>query len=266
MLNAKVHGYSWYETLFLQREIVQQEQYYHPNTMHNLPQDSTVIDIGCNIGLFSLWCNTRFLSHRAKFHLIDANGKVLECAKKNQPDNTNWTFDQLLMGEMDNAEKRFISFDLLTGWSSSHVAFSQNDKIDHLFQYFINTAYIMNLIQIVIYPFFYVIVKLMLLLHEEKKIKTVTLSTWMKTHGIDRVDLLKIDVEGSELDILRGIKSNDWQKIDRIVLEVEQNHEIIIALLEQHGYSIHELKHEDMKKTPYTIVHAFKNVDNSISL
>jgi len=33
--------------------------------------------------------------------------------------------------------------------------------------------------------------------------------------------LLKIDVEGEEYEVLRGINQNDWSKIKQIVLEVQ---------------------------------------------
>ena len=38
--------------------------------------------------------------------------------------------------------------------------------------------------------------------------------------GIDRIDLLKIDAEKSELDIIAGIEDDDWPKIDQIVIEI----------------------------------------------
>jgi len=36
----------------------------------------------------------------------------------------------------------------------------------------------------------------------------------------ERIDILKIDVEGSELDVLAGISSELWGKIKRVVVEV----------------------------------------------
>ena len=68
-----------------------------------------------------------------------------------------------------------------------------------------------------------------------------TLSDVIKEYQVDRIDLLKIDVEKSELDVLRGIGEGDWSKIKQIVIEV---HDIdgrldqIRELLEQHGYNL----------------------------
>ncbi|HEX8472817.1 MAG TPA: non-ribosomal peptide synthase/polyketide synthase [Pyrinomonadaceae bacterium] len=65
-----------------------------------------------------------------------------------------------------------------------------------------------------------------------------TLSSIIRENGIERIDLLKVDVEKSELDVLAGIQDDDWKKIKQLVLEVETRElsEQIIALLERHGY------------------------------
>ncbi|MDH4101472.1 MAG: FkbM family methyltransferase [Nitrospirota bacterium] len=47
-----------------------------------------------------------------------------------------------------------------------------------------------------------------------------TISDIIDKHGIERIDLLKIDVEKSEVDIMEGIVQEDWPKIEQIVLEV----------------------------------------------
>jgi amino acid adenylation domain-containing protein/non-ribosomal peptide synthase protein (TIGR01720 family)/FkbM family methyltransferase len=47
-----------------------------------------------------------------------------------------------------------------------------------------------------------------------------TVSEVIKEKNIDRIDLLKIDVEKSELDVLNGIAPEDWDKIKQIVIEV----------------------------------------------
>lgn len=65
------------------------------------------------------------------------------------------------------------------------------------------------------------------------------ISEILQEHGIDRVDLLKIDVERSELEVLKGIADRDWPKIRQIVMEVElfsTRWGIISALLYKHGF------------------------------
>src|SRR4051812_1873566 len=65
-----------------------------------------------------------------------------------------------------------------------------------------------------------------------------TLSSVMLEEGIQQIDLLKINVEKSELDVLMGIASNDWPKIRQLVIEVDQQGNLspITSLLEQQGF------------------------------
>ncbi|GAX45461.1 amino acid adenylation [Tolypothrix sp. NIES-4075] len=68
-----------------------------------------------------------------------------------------------------------------------------------------------------------------------------TISDVMREHGVEKVDLLKIDVEKSEQDVLSGIQQEDWQKIKQIVVEVHNINgrlEEITALLKKHGYDL----------------------------
>jgi FkbM family methyltransferase len=57
---------------------------------------------------------------------------------------------------------------------------------------------------------------------------------------IAAVDLLKIDVEGAELDVLRGIADDDWPLITHVVVEV---HDVdsrladVLALLRDRGFA-----------------------------
>ncbi len=66
-----------------------------------------------------------------------------------------------------------------------------------------------------------------------------TISDVMAEHGVPRIDLLKIDAEGEELEVLRGIERADWPKIRQVVVEV---HDVdgrlsdITALLREHGF------------------------------
>jgi len=42
----------------------------------------------------------------------------------------------------------------------------------------------------------------------------------LREHGVEQIDLLKIDAEKAELDIINGIDDHDWPKIKQIVLEI----------------------------------------------
>ena len=50
-----------------------------------------------------------------------------------------------------------------------------------------------------------------------------TFSEVRRQLGVERVDLLKIDVERAELDVLLGIDERDWPRIRQIVAEVHED-------------------------------------------
>jgi Methyltransferase FkbM domain len=70
---------------------------------------------------------------------------------------------------------------------------------------------------------------------------TTTLSEVLRDYAIERVDLLKIDVEGAELDVLRGIEADDWRKIAQIAAEihdVEGRLGTVCRMLEGGGFHV----------------------------
>jgi FkbM family methyltransferase len=67
-----------------------------------------------------------------------------------------------------------------------------------------------------------------------------TVSDIVREHDIQRIDLLKVDVEKSELDMFLGIEEQDWPKLKQVVVEVHDldgRVEKIAALLKEHGLS-----------------------------
>lgn len=53
---------------------------------------------------------------------------------------------------------------------------------------------------------------------QRKKAKLDTLANVVATRGVDKINLLKIDVEGAELDVLRGAKGI-LERVEQVVLE-----------------------------------------------
>lgn len=47
-----------------------------------------------------------------------------------------------------------------------------------------------------------------------------TVSDVIRDHQVESIDLMKIDVEGSEMDVIRGIAAHDWHRIRQFVVEV----------------------------------------------
>lgn len=59
--------------------------------------------------------------------------------------------------------------------------------------------------------------------------------------NVEVIDLLKIDVEGTELEVLRGIDDRDWNKVRNIVMEVSNvkgGLDKVKQLLETKGFTV----------------------------
>ncbi len=75
---------------------------------------------------------------------------------------------------------------------------------------------------------------------QEIECRMQTMSQFVREREIDRVDLLKVDVEKAELDVLRGIEDEDWRKIRQVVIEVhdvDQRLDTVTALLRRYGFT-----------------------------
>ena len=73
---------------------------------------------------------------------------------------------------------------------------------------------------------------------QEIKAQVATLGHMLKRNKIARVDLLKIDVEGAELDVLLGLDAETWPRVQQVVMETHNRQGMqsrIEDLLVHHG-------------------------------
>ena len=76
---------------------------------------------------------------------------------------------------------------------------------------------------------------------EEVKARVETLDAVIRREKLERIDLLKIDVEGHELEVLRGLGPDSWPLVQQIVLETHDRdgrQTAIEALLTTNGLTI----------------------------
>ena len=55
---------------------------------------------------------------------------------------------------------------------------------------------------------------------QQLTVPVTTLHHIIQQHNLNHIHLLKIDVEGEELAVLKGISSADWSNIDQVVMEI----------------------------------------------
>jgi natural product biosynthesis luciferase-like monooxygenase protein/amino acid adenylation domain-containing protein/FkbM family methyltransferase len=222
-----------FQTSSLYRELFTDEIYLrHGITLND---GDCVFDVGANIGLFTLFVAQRCPSARiyafepipptcailrtnAALHQLDV--RIFECGISDQAEQATFTFYPQAAGlsgrfaeaEKDTRLQRTLVLDWLRKSAPDQLA--QQDEIDQL---------------------------LAERLRSERYDCTLrTLSEIMREQQIEQIDLLKIDVEESELKVLSGIDAQDWRKIKQIVIEVHTREllEQIVPLLKRHRYQV----------------------------
>ena len=88
-----------------------------------------------------------------------------------------------------------------------------------------------------------------------------TLSDVIVGRSVESIDLLKLDVEKSELDVLRGLRDEDWPKVRQVVAEVHDMNGALksfTALLEAHGFDVEMEQDNLLQGTEIYEVFAFR--------
>ncbi|MBN1326271.1 FkbM family methyltransferase [Candidatus Falkowbacteria bacterium] len=74
------------------------------------------------------------------------------------------------------------------------------------------------------------------------KVQGLTLGDILKKYNIEKIDLLKLDIEGTEYEVFKSLSQDDWEKINSIVLEYHDflnfNHEALENILKQNNFIV----------------------------
>ncbi len=99
---------------------------------------------------------------------------------------------------------------------------------------------------------------------QSRECRLMRLSDILADHQIARVDLLKVDVEGSEWDVLRGVEEADWGRIRQVAMEVhdvEGRAASISEWLRARGYEVATRQEVWMIKYEMTMLYARRGVN-----
>jgi amino acid adenylation domain-containing protein/FkbM family methyltransferase len=92
-----------------------------------------------------------------------------------------------------------------------------------------------------------------------------TLSEVIAAESIARIDLLKVNVEKSELELLRGIDPADWPRIRQAVIEVDRAEHLgeVTTLLEARGFEVLVEQDPLLRRTELCYVYAVRPTSRS---
>jgi amino acid adenylation domain-containing protein/FkbM family methyltransferase len=214
------------ETDLLYKEIFEQEGYLRHGV--TIADGDCVFDVGANIGLFTLFVHQHcrgarvfsfepspptFAVLKANVEMHAPNTRPYQCAVSDKPGTAEFTFYPKVSA------------------SSGLYANVEEDAG-------VTRAFIENQGELGRYA-----EELL-----EGRFEAVRYECWLRTlseviaeEGVERIDLLKVDVEKSELDVLRGLSVKDWTKVQQVVLEVHDTGgrlEAVTSLLNQHGFEV----------------------------
>ncbi|WP_429385033.1 amino acid adenylation domain-containing protein, partial [Mucilaginibacter sp. UYCu711] len=195
------------EVRFLYQEIFEDHCYLKHGITLN--EDSCVIDIGANVGFFTVFLNV--LSKNIKVYSFEPIPEVYHYLAANRElYNIKGKSFQLAITDIDS-EMDFTYYpqvSIVSGITDVEqvkaVVRSYIKKSDHneLITEEIDSLLAAKL--------------------ESKKIKvkTKTVSQIIEEENIEKIDLLKIDVENSEHLVINGLLDKDWAKIGSVIIEI----------------------------------------------
>jgi amino acid adenylation domain-containing protein/FkbM family methyltransferase len=229
------------ETELLYQEIFERQQYLQHGI--EVTEDCCVFDVGANIGLFTIFVAEYY--PRACVYAFEPIKEIYQCLSQNAA-RYGARIKVFPCGLSDRErEAIFTYYPGFSAMSRLEGYSSKNEDKELVRRYLKNEqqrgvagsekllAYADELLEARLEGQ----VRLCLLRR---------LSDVIKEQGIERINLLKIDVEHAEEDVLRGIKDEDWEKIDQIVLEAHDEDVTgrqgcvreIVERLERKGYLV----------------------------
>jgi phthiocerol/phenolphthiocerol synthesis type-I polyketide synthase E len=201
-----------------------------------IPKGATVFDVGGNIGLFTLFAHTE--APDARIYTFEPAPPLFELLQRNVAEHR-------VRAELFNIgissrehEAPFTFYPRSSGMSSFHANEAEEK---HILMTIIANQQRMGMAdmdQILAQP------EELLGVRFEATTFTARLRRLgdvIRELGVERIDLLKVDVQKSELEVLEGLDEGDWPRIAQIVIEV---HDIdgrlgrLSALLERRGFAV----------------------------
>ena len=228
------------EAKFIYKEIFEEEIYLRHGV--SLPDGACIFDVGANIGLFTLFAGSR--CQNATIYAFEPLPPIFEALRLNA---SLYGLDVRLYGCGLADKARDEVFTYYPNFPGSSGRFGDPDKDREILQ-----RGLVNVLQLdpaesstqQATEEFETLMRERLagrLVSERVTCQLRTISDVMRENNVQRIDLLKVDAEKSEMDVLAGIEADDWHKIEQIVLEVhdlEGRLEEIRGLLRSHDFEV----------------------------
>ncbi|HEX3681792.1 MAG TPA: amino acid adenylation domain-containing protein, partial [Bryobacteraceae bacterium] len=233
------------ETEYLYREIFENLVYFQHGI--ELPEGACVFDVGANIGMFTLFVAET--CERARVYAFEPASGTFACLKSNGALAGSGQVRVFRIG-LSNEEKdaEFSYYSRYSMMSGLRCYASAEEELETIRQTLRNQQEAGDTDAPQLLEHAAELLEGRFEAHVEN-CRLRRLSDVIREESVERIDLLKIDVQRAELDVLLGIEAEDWSKIQQVVMEVhdfagrktEGRLAQVIDLLEQHGlYAVAE--------------------------
>ena len=186
-----------------------------PETLKSM-KDPVVIDVGANVGFFSLFALLQFPKARIySFEPMPFNYKVLKEYHEGIGEERWNIYNEAIAADESGLTLHYMNEDAFSTMAS---VFHQRDEKNSI------------------------------------TVATQSLSGFIKKAGLDRVDFLKMDCEGSEYGIFYATEPEDFKRIHFMSIEThrgeqpEHQHAALVDFLRKQGFTLTE---EDYGKVGY---------------
>jgi FkbH-like protein/FkbM family methyltransferase len=257
--NIEIVHLNEYETDYVYKEIFEDKCYMRHGIQ--IKDGDTIIDIGANIGLFTLFVNQ--FGKNIKVYSFEPSPVVYDLLKLNSKayGSNVKTFNYGVSDQKKNATFTFYRN------SSVFSSFNANENEDkEAIQ-----AVVRNMLREVTdgesAEEFLEEITNGRLESELYVCELLSVSDIISENKIAKINLLKIDAEKSELAILNGINENDWNKIEQIVIEVHDKSGELLkkveSILIKKGFRIALEEEKLLEKSGLYNIYAVRNENDN---
>jgi len=261
-----IHHMNQVETDLIYKEVFAEEVYLGEGVEIN--EGDVVFDIGANIGLFALFLNSRYRD--LKVYSFEPIPDIFEILSLNAQDCQN--IDLKLFNHGVSDETTTAVFDYMPRFSCSSTMCRDTSPEQHerAIEFTLNafeespSAPVAAMLRLM--PKFAKRMLASRLVKHYTKTQKIecqlkTVSDLIRENNLDRVDVLKIDVEGAEIRVLQGIEEEHWPLIGKVLIEAHEGEDLlknVRDILHQHGFETHT---DDNPSAPTdTMVYALRSV------
>ena len=230
-----VYHLNKYETDFAYREIFEEQTYFRHGI--HLKSKACVFDVGASIGLFSLFAKQ--VCPDARIFAFEPSPELCRLLRRNVAGygSSVQVYECGISARQGTATFTYYpNYSMLSGFRADP------DKDRQTLSAGIRNQVSATIPNAAMVPDQVVEMltgnKLECARQSECQLRSV--SSVLRETGEQRIDLLKIDAEKSELDVLRGIDENDWPKIEQVVMEIHDKEQSgpALSLLADRGFDV----------------------------